>query len=118
MQIAPHAILRYLERVERVDIEAERRRLRTASVSEISDARLSTLLEQEEPERHARVIAELTAICEPAAAAGATSVKRDGVIYAFKDGALVTVLLASNSRRKLRAMERRLSGASVAGRPA
>lgn len=113
MMIAPHAILRYLERVEGFDIEAARRRMRTVSLVEISDARLSALLEQEDLETHARVVSTITSICEDAAAAGAATVKMNGVVDAFKGGALVTVLPASNSRRKCRFVAQRSSGSAA-----
>jgi hypothetical protein len=106
MMIAPHAILRYLERVEGFDIEAARQRLRPATVRVFSDSALVVLLEQEEPALIERVKETLMRDCADAANAGARSLVSGGVKYAFRDHALVTVMRAG-SRVKRRKRERK-----------
>jgi hypothetical protein len=105
MMIAPHAILRYLERVEGFDIEAARRRLRPPAVRVFSDSALVVLLEQEDPAFIERVKETLMQACSDAANAGARSLVAGGVKYAFRDHALVTVMRAG-SRLKRRKRER------------
>lgn len=101
MNIYPHAIVRYLERVEGIDIDDARKRLRPPAVrSHLSDAALITLLEQESPALIASARAAIEAVCRDAADVGASRLVRGGVIYAFKAGALVTVMRADQRRRK------------------
>jgi len=108
MIIAPHAILRYLERIEGFDVEAARQRLRPATLRTIGDAALVALLEQEEPALIARVRATMMQACADAARTGAVSLVSGGVKYAFKGGALVTVM-RPGSRIKKRKREREIA---------
>lgn len=103
MIIAPHAILRYLERVRGLDTERERVRLRPKSLrGHLCDHGLVVLLEGAYPGMVEEARAELTAICSDAASAGSMHLRRDGFVFGFRNGALVTVLtqqMRDNSRQ-------------------
>lgn len=99
MIIAPHAIIRYLERIEGFDVEGARQRLRPAT--------LRTIGEQEEPALIARVSETMMRACADAAGSGAVSLVSGGVKYVFRGRAIVTVM-RPGSRIKKKKREREI----------
>lgn len=108
MIVAPHAIIRYLERIEGFDVEGARQRLRPAALRTIGNAALVALLEQEEPALIARVSETMVRACADAAGSGAVSLVSAGVKYVFRGRAIVTVM-RPGARIKKRKREREIS---------
>lgn len=93
MNVSAHACIRYLERVCGVDIDALREAFRVEfpEVREIGDGLLASFIESEVPGLMRAVAAHIEAACGPALAAGATRVRRGGVVYVLRGGACVTI---------------------------
>lgn len=102
MNISAHAIIRYLERADGVDMKALRRRFRSAypQVEAVSDGVLLAWLELAEPGLIANATTRLEATCRTAFAIGASALTRDGLRYVFRDGVLISVTPASGHAKR------------------
>jgi hypothetical protein len=91
MIVTAHAALRYLERVERIDVESQRHsfHMKHPDLAYVSDQTLLDWIERDAP---LRVAARLLDLCQHAVDVGAWSMARDGVTYVFRNQTLVTVL--------------------------
>lgn len=104
--VSAHAVLRYLERVHSVDVEALRReyRERFPAVEECGDAVLLTWIESRDDGACATIRQYLERICLRASSLGARAMILEGVRFVFKDGMVCTVMTKEllNSRRRRR----------------
>jgi hypothetical protein len=91
--VSAHALVRWLERVKRVDIEAVRARMITAGIPQPVDGGIITFLQDAKEIDRAAIEAEiLTEITRTGIELGACGIRRAGLRLVLRGSCVVTVL--------------------------